>query len=220
MKEITLNPAPGAMIGRTCEEACAKAQEEKCMVTFDFNEIILTAMPDTEPGFLSQLYSHLTDVRYERHIESDEYKEREAKRLEAARVRAKQRQEAEEAAPDKMTLKDPDGWKEAQEANSDGYGGAVLSFAERWARLMEGRIKNGEKLPDIADECSSLADQEGITGFMYGCAVGVLSQVWVHGEDLRRWHNKDTQIGDEGDKANESGGVLNPAVLSVGSKPE
>ena len=60
-------------------------------------------------------------------------------------------------------------------------------------------------------------DQEGITGFMYGCAVGILSQVWVHGEQLRRWQNKDTQIGTEGDEANEKGGVLNPALLRFGS---
>jgi len=33
---------------------------------------------------------------------------------------------------------------------------------------------------------------------------------------LRRWHNKENQIGTEGDKANESGGVLNPALLSIG----
>ena len=33
---------------------------------------------------------------------------------------------------------------------------------------------------------------------------------------LRRWHNKATQIGTEGDKANETGGVLNPALLTIG----
>jgi hypothetical protein len=35
-------------------------------------------------------------------------------------------------------------------------------------------------------------------------------------EELRRWHNLRTQIGDEGEKANEDGGVLNPALLRVG----
>ena len=44
----------------------------------------------------------------------------------------------------------------------------------------------------------------------------MLAQCWVHGEALRRWHNRDTQIGTEGDKANESGGVLNPALLTIG----
>jgi hypothetical protein len=40
--------------------------------------------------------------------------------------------------------------------------------------------------------------------------------VWKHGEALRLWHNLKTQIRDEGEKANESGGVLNPACLSIG----
>jgi hypothetical protein len=36
------------------------------------------------------------------------------------------------------------------------------------------------------------------------------------GEELRRWHNKDVQIGDEGEKANETpGAVLNPALLTI-----
>lgn len=59
-------------------------------------------------------------------------------------------------------------------------------------------------------------DDDGITGFMYGCAVQMLAKSWKHGEALRRWHNKETQIGMEGDKANETGGVLNPALLSLG----
>jgi len=48
----------------------------------------------------------------------------------------------------------------------------------------------------------------GITGFMYGCAVNLLSQCWKHGEELRKWHNK--EYGHEGD------GVVNPAVFTIG----
>lgn len=54
---------------------------------------------------------------------------------------------------------------------------------------------------------------------MYGCAVSALAKFWVHGEQLRIWHNLDIQIGNEGEKANESGGVLNPALLNI-SIPE
>ena len=118
-------------------------------------------------------------------------------------------------APEKMTLRDGEGWKEVVAANTDGYGGGVISFAERWARLMEGRIANGDTVEGCAKEASQLADNEGITGFMYGCAVSILSEVWVHGEQLRRWHNLSTQIRDEGEKANESGGVLNPALIRI-----
>lgn len=62
----------------------------------------------------------------------------------------------------------------------------------------------------------ALANTDGITGFMYGCAVSGLAKFWKHGEQLRRWHNKDSQLGTEGDEANESGGVLNPAILTIG----
>lgn len=47
-------------------------------------------------------------------------------------------------------------------------------------------------------------------------AVVVLTKCWSRGEELRRWHNLDTQIGNEGEKANASGGVLNPALLTTG----
>ena len=50
---------------------------------------------------------------------------------------------------------------------------------------------------------------------MYGAAVSTLVAVWEHGEALRRWHNLKTQIGNEGERANASGGVLNPALLTV-----
>ena len=94
--------------------------------------------------------------------------------------------------------------------------GAVMTYAERWARMMEARMAKGERIADIADECSHLADEEKISGFMYGAAVSTLARVWKHGEALRMWHNLKTQIGTEGEKANESGGVLNPALLNIG----
>lgn len=109
---------------------------------------------------------------------------------------------------------------EAKANNSDPYGACTYRFLERWADLMEEKMANGEKLEDIARKTSHEADTEGITGFMYGCAVSVLSHVWEHGEKLRRWSNLDLQLNHEGEKANETGGVLNPALLSLGGKDE
>jgi hypothetical protein len=93
-----------------------------------------------------------------------------------------------------------------------------MRYAERWAYLMEHEMEEGKKLVDIAKTTSHTADEEGITGFMYGCAVSILSRVWIHGEELRRWHNLDTQIGHEGERANEKGTVLNPALLNISVK--
>jgi hypothetical protein len=107
-------------------------------------------------------------------------------------------------------------WEEGLSKNQDPYGFACYRYAARWANFMERDIAAGKLLADIAEATSHEADDEGITGFMYGAAVSVLSVVWKRGEELRRWHNLKTQIGKEGEKANESGSVLNPALLSIG----
>lgn len=97
------------------------------------------------------------------------------------------------------------------EANShDGYSLAVMNYLTRWADLMETEIAKGKKLADIAEKTSHKADTEGITGFMYGCAVNILAQVWEHGEELRKWHNKEYDY--EGD------GVVNPAIITINEK--
>ena len=108
-------------------------------------------------------------------------------------------------------------WDKGLAKNQDPYGGGVYKFASEWATQMEAAMASGETLVDCAGRCSHSADQEGITGFMYGCAVSILSAWWIHGEELRRWHNLDVQIDNEGEKANESGSVLNPAILNVRS---
>ncbi len=107
-----------------------------------------------------------------------------------------------------MILIDKEGWEHCKENNQDGYGSAVIRYAERWANLMEAKIADGAKLEEIADHASHEADTEGITGFMYGCAVNILAHVWERGDQLRRWHNR--EYGYDGD------GTVNPAVLTVG----
>ena len=116
-----------------------------------------------------------------------------------------------------MKIRNSEDWNKDRENNTDGYGKATLDYAERWADLMEVEIDGGAKLHDIAKRLSHEADSEGITGFMYGAAVSVLARVWEHGQELRTWHNLDIQIGDEGERANERGGTLNPALLNIES---
>ena len=106
-------------------------------------------------------------------------------------------------------------WELGLKNNQDPYGAAVYRYAARWAQLMDRLIADGVPLARCAKQASHDADVEGISGFMYGCAVSILSQVWEHGDAMRRWHNVDTQLGNEGDIANEEGGVLNPALLCV-----
>lgn len=192
------------------------AKLELCNVEFDFNDQKITATPDSDPAALAKGYMDECERRHAEYVASPEYKRQQEEYERKQRERETKLNAMLADAPEHMSLRDPEGWKKSCEVNSDGYGGAVMTYAERWARLMEGRMNKGEKIADIADECSHLADSEGITGLMYGCAVGILSKVWKHGEALRLWHNLKTQIRDEGERANESGGVLNPACLSIG----
>jgi hypothetical protein len=117
-----------------------------------------------------------------------------------------------------MELKDADGWKKANDANppSKPYGHRVMTYAEDWANFMEREMAAGKTLEQCAELTSREADTDGITGFMYGAAVSTLAQVWKHGEALRRWHNLKTQIGHEGERANETGGTLNPPLPNIG----
>ena len=112
---------------------------------------------------------------------------------------------------------DPKGWAECVRKNSqDPYSYECVRYAAAWAHTIEARL-DGKTVAEVAKQAASDADGNGITGFMYGAAVAMLAGFWAYGDDLRRWHNSDTQIGNEGDRANESGGVLNPALLSTAS---
>lgn len=115
-----------------------------------------------------------------------------------------------------MKIKDQSGWEKTKQANRGPYGARCVSYAEDWANLMEIEMEKGKKLSEIAEQTSRIADTDGITGFMYGAAVSMLSWAWEHGEELRRWHNLKTQIGNEGEIANENGSTLNPALLIIG----
>lgn len=104
-------------------------------------------------------------------------------------------------------------WYAAQESE---YGQGIFHYAVLWADLMEYLMDNGYELDEIAAMASfEAAEIISITGYMYGCAVSTLAHCWEHGEELRQWHNIDSQIGNEGERANEEGTVLNPALINV-----
>ncbi|MCA9313203.1 hypothetical protein KDA08_02655 [Candidatus Saccharibacteria bacterium] len=108
-----------------------------------------------------------------------------------------------------MEIADEAAWQSWKDNNQDGYGGGVIAYAERWARLIQVEINAGKKLEDVADTTSHEADIDGITGFMYGAAVHTLATSWKHGDQLRKWHNK--QYG----KSEDTEGTVNPAILTV-----
>lgn len=236
MKKIEVTA--GSCIKDAIEKAIEAAKSDG-PVEFDFNGVAVRVAEDSDPKPIYRDWSRsllrpsgtfavgpypprlLSDEQLAEDTRlRDEQRARERKAREAQRERQKRAEtvlkDALSSAPF-LSLRDKEGWLKTVEANTDPYGACAVRFAENWGRLMQARIEKGERLEDVADECCSVANgPEGITGFMYGCAVSVLSQVWEHGETLRRWHNLKTQLKDEGERANESGGVLNPALLSLG----
>ncbi|AMO25884.1 hypothetical protein Blue_061 [Bacillus phage Deep Blue] len=109
-----------------------------------------------------------------------------------------------------MKVVDEKVYEDWKAKNTDGYGSGIFRYVEKWANLMEAEINKGAKVKDIAQKLSHDADTEGITGFMYGAAVSILSQCWEHGGELKKWHNKEYDY--EGD------GVANPALITVTKK--
>ena len=97
----------------------------------------------------------------------------------------------------------------------DWYDITCFTYAERWANMLENLIESSDEdamtvIVNNADRLSHEADIEGITGFMYGCAVNILVQCWEYGEELRKWHNKEYNYNGDG--------VVNPAVLTIKKK--
>jgi len=231
----------GQEAARKCVLVKVEDDEWYTTVKFDFNEIEIVQAPidsqdewlhaDVNPlvaALVEQYHNRMEDarVRYEAERQAaldartpEQVAEDERKR-QAAIDKENKRKADLAAAIEKYPFAPAEGLEDeyaaAKGKNTDPYGAGVYRYLEGWASLMESKLAEGKAIVDIAKETSHEADLEGISGFMYGAAVSVLSHFWKHGEDLRRWHNLDTQLGNEGEKANESGGVLNPAVLNIG----
>ncbi len=111
-------------------------------------------------------------------------------------------------------------WQAFVEANSDDdYGKTVVEYAEDWANLMEAKLAEGCQFEEAAESTWHEAKgHEELTGFMHGAAVATLALTWVHGDDLRRWYNLMIGAGDEGERANESDRVLNPALATISTR--
>lgn len=226
-----------SIAGHTFESTAAKAKDiaikKKQTVEFDFNGRTVLVDGDTDLKLLLRdFYTSWTmdwttigpkcAEEYSPELKA-QIKEREEENERKSAERAQREKEEKEmqafnerVAGVRMEFGNEKEWKDYVEKNKDPYGACCVQYAENWAKLMQIEISKGATVAQCAKNTSHKLGFMGITGFMYGCAVAMLSACWKYGEDLRRWHNLDTQIGNEGEKANESGGVLNPALLNIG----
>lgn len=218
------------LLGNTFDNVAAKAKsiakEKGVIVEFDFNGIKCLVSKDTDLQLLWRDYSnaHLMEWKevgydcakiYSKQIEAElkkRIKESEEKqRLASIEYQKKddlQRKQFEEKTSHvKMEFKALSDWELGRSKNTDPYGNCVYEYAEGWAKLMQVEMLAGNKLEDIAEKTSHGMGFLGITGFMYGAAVSVLSHCWLYGERLRKWHNKEYN--------HEGEGVVNPAILTI-----
>lgn len=225
MQNLLIETYPGdtfAAVSAAAQSAATESQNAQ----FSFNGITCIVSRDTHLG---QLWQHYSDAHmmewdtigpvcnpYSEDVQAEvdrKTAEREERQRQASKQYADKAAREKEAFLQKtagvgMEFADREGWELGLSNNQDPYGKCIYEYAEGWAKLMQAEMSAGASLKDIAERTSHELGFMGITGFMYGAAVSILSQAWKHGEELRKWHNKD--YGHEGP------GVVNPAVLTVG----
>ena len=240
MKAVTFEAAPGSTIDSCIREAISFSElngrhdhgENSALVSFKFNDVTVSVKSDSNPELVHRDWHRAMNgyidknvAPYPNPVLTDEEKENDA-RIEAENEQRRQERKAEHQAnaeakrnatdakldeAPKMEFSDEEAWQQAVSVNTDPYSQGIISFAERWARLMQAELANGKKLENIANTTSRKADTEGITGSMYGAAVHTLASSWKHGDQLRKWHNKQYGISEDTE------GTVNPAVITVGT---
>lgn len=106
-------------------------------------------------------------------------------------------------------------WGRFVDSNKGDYGKACVDVAREAMRLLDtDEYKEFDTHKLICDADDNI-EAGGITGFMAGCVAQMISTCHSRGNEFRIKWNSDNQIGTEGDDANISGGVLNPALMNV-----
>lgn len=190
-------------------------------IEFEFNGAhVSVTKKNATPEKIVQLWNEKMEENrikrekeHEEYMKTPEYRAKRAKELKAD-YRRKSVEELVNHSMQNINLEFKDYnahkfWNNFVEANKDEYGLCAVRYAEQWAKFMQYLMEKheGVTVDKIAEQASYAANIEGITGFIYGCAVDILSRVWKYGEELRKWHNgKYDYAGD---------GVINPAILTI-----
>lgn len=220
-------------LGSTFDKVATKAKkyatENKVIVEFDFNGVSCLVDSRTNLEWLYRDYANSWTMewktvgpdcvsKYTKEVQAELEKrisaraaKDEAERLVREEKENKERLEfIEQTKGIEIELSDKAGWDKTVENNKDGYGGAVMEFAEGWAKLMQLEFAKGKSVKDCAEELSFKFSWIGLSGAQYGFAVGILSKCWKYGEELRKWHNRKYGISED------KKGVVNPAMLTIG----
>lgn len=97
-------------------------------------------------------------------------------------------------------------WREYARKNTDDSAAVIEGTVQALQALSEG------KTPQEAEKTASAAE----TGFQMGCVAKGLSHFAPRGDEFRAYWNRQYMTEEQAAKADESGGVVNPAVLTIG----
>ncbi len=90
--------------------------------------------------------------------------------------------------PKRMTLRDETAWNLELERAKGTCLASTLAYADEWARIMERCLTNGYTIESCAEQTSHIVCNVG--GNEYHIAIRILIRTWIHGEELRDWHEK------------------------------
>lgn len=100
--------------------------------------------------------------------------------------------------------------------NAESYSYDIISYAEKWADLMEEAFAKGFLIQDFAMKTSLEAAetvQNGLTFMMNVMAARILVKHWIHGDLFLEWYNTHWQLKNEGQNLTKKGQLINPAVM-------
>ena len=123
-------------------------------------------------------------------------------------------------------MKNHEKWKSWEEKNKNPYGKCCVDVARQAMVIIDRDFANKPITKGDVHSLICKAGEEtnagGITGFMAGAAASMISLCSDRGEEFRKAWNLYNCLGDEkqAEKVNESGGVINPALLTIETKGE
>jgi hypothetical protein len=224
-KEITMKTYAGDLFAHVADEA-KKLSGNDTVVNFEFNGIICRVDENTNLEWLYRDYMNADTMgwkiigtnckkEYTEEIKAAlidrrriEEEERAKSQMEFDAKCAKEKEQFEQTVSGIVAeISNMDEWNKGLNAQTSDYGKCIFEYAEGWAKLMQKEMQKGKTVSECAEETSHLLSFFGITGFMYGMAVSVLSQCWKYGEELRAWHNAKYGVSGKG--------TANPALLKI-----
>lgn len=181
---INIEAMAGQPIGKFAEKMIATAQEYNDIVFSRFNNVSLYASPNTKKEEILNYFDNEMNRAVEEYRKSTKYKNREIeqkKRRECANIEL---DNALRLSPIEPSVHDREVWDHWRSVNTDPYGNRIMEYASQWMRMMEGRMSQGQTIVSCMQDTARIADNDGISGYMYGAAVSIIKLVWIHKDEF------------------------------------